>query len=793
MPKKVADKKIRAFRSLTVTLSMAFLLLTLMILLITGGLETYISFKTQQKAISSQEQLIARGAADAVNGFIQEKFSILQTTARLGYTSSSSPREQEIALEKMLGLEQSFRQFVILDSRQQESLRVSRISKNLSNQLMELDKGEVFSQINKKETYISSIYIDKISSEPMAVIAVPIKNIFGDTEGALIAEVNLKFMWDMVDRLKVGTKGLVYVVDRRGNLIAFKDVSRVLKGENLAALKEVSEFIKNTGTSDQDPAAFSKGILGTNIVTTYAPLGTPDWAAVVELPVTEAYAAVIYQLEFTLVIIVLTIVFGAGFGIYLSRLITKPIISLRNAAEEISKGRLDTRAEIKSQDEIGQLALVFNKMAERLAAYTGELEKKVSERTRALNKKMEEISESNIALKEKQERIMSLVKDAQALQRSLMEERDRVKGVVACVGEGLIVTDQVGKITSINPAAGWKFELTEKEVVGKNIDTVIPLCLDKDCKTKILTEEYPTFKAIKQSKILISSLTDNYYYRGGSGKIMALAYSTSPLSKDGKVFGAVTIFRDITKEKQLDDAKNSFISIASHQLRTPLTSMRWFSEMLMSGDAGAINKDQTKFVERIYQGTERMIGLVNMLLQIARVEAGRIKIEPKMIDFKNTIRGVEITLKAQLKEKKQKLKLVFNPDPFPMIMMDQEVIWQVFHNLLSNASRYSPKKSTITIAIKKKDGFAEFSIIDKGAGIPDDAKNRIFDKFFRAENAIKLVPEGSGLGLSLVKSLVEGWGGRIWFESQKGKGSTFYFTVPFYGMKARQGEVSLAV
>jgi len=490
-------------------------------------------------------------------------------------------------------------------------------------------------------------------------------------------------------------------------------------------------------------------------------------------------------------LIFLTIGFLAT--LLISRQITKPLKNLLKGAEEITEGNLNYLVKNDSDDEIGQLALVFNRMAGRLAAYTGKLKKKVAERTQSLDKKVKELSESNIKLKETQVEMAKLIKESQVLGEELKEERDQAKAIVTCMGDSLIVTDKEGKIVSFNLEAGWRLGLTEKETIGKNISESVPLYSDKDCKIKILADDYPTAKALKQGKILISSLADDCYCQIRSGKKIAIVYSASPLLKEGKVLGSVTILRDVTREKQLDEAKNGFISIASHQLRTPLTSMRWFSEMLMSGDAGAINKEQVKFVERIYQGTERMIGLVNMLLQIARVEAGRLKIKPELIDFDNTIRGVEITLKVQLKEKKQRIKLVFNPNPFPKIMMDQEVIWQVFHNLLSNASRYAPKNSLITIAAKENGAFAEFSVTDKGIGIPDDAKDRVFNKFFRAENALKLVPEGSGLGLSLVKSLVEGWNGRVWFESKKGKGTTFYFTVPLSGMKAREGEVSLAV
>jgi|GEM_PF-5652436 signal transduction histidine kinase len=245
--------------------------------------------------------------------------------------------------------------------------------------------------------------------------------------------------------------------------------------------------------------------------------------------------------------------------------------------------------------------------------------------------------------------------------------------------------------------------------------------------------------------------------------------------------------------KKLDEAKSSFISIASHQLRTPLTSMKWFSEMLMDGDAGAITEDQKHFVENIYESANRMVELVNLLLQLARVEAGRLKIEPKATDLKELTEAVQATLKTDLDKKSQKFEIRVEPDPLPMIPLDQEIVWQVIQNLSTNAMRYSPAGKTILVNISVKGEFVQYSVKDEGIGIPEGERDRIFERFFRADNALKLVPEGSGLGLSLAKSLVEEWGGRTWFETELNKGTTFFFTIPVKGMAAREGEVKISV
>jgi HAMP domain-containing protein len=405
MLKEIKIKKTRGFKSLTVTLSAIFLFLTLTILLTISSSETYLSFKIQQKAIAKQEQLIAEGSAGSVKSFIEKKANLLEAGAKL--RCSTSPEQIRPSLEKLLSLDLSFRQLVLFDRQQEEVLRVSRVSRTISGKLMQFDKNEAFSELSGQEIYVSPVYLDKTTNEPMVVVAVSVKDVLGDLEGALAAEVNLKFMWDLVAGLKVGKEGFVYVVDSEGRLIAFRDISRVLREENLASFDKVSEVVTGKVITKRNLIASSKGILGTEVVSDYALLGTPDWAVVVELPITEAYAGIIYQLEITVVIIIFIILFGSILSIYFSRAITRPIIILRNVAAEISKGKLDARAEIKSQDEIGALAdslnLMFRdlkKSRSELEWYAKNLEVKIKARTNALEMKNVEQTKINDKLEQ---------------------------------------------------------------------------------------------------------------------------------------------------------------------------------------------------------------------------------------------------------------------------------------------------------------------------------------------------------------------------------------------------------
>jgi PAS domain S-box-containing protein len=488
------------------------------------------------------------------------------------------------------------------------------------------------------------------------------------------------------------------------------------------------------------------------------------------------------------IVIVIIALFSVILSIFLARRITSPIIALSEIAKRISKGDLSSgvgKNLVNKKDEIGSLSRSFDLMVNNLQEKIAALETSSID----LAKKMGEISASNKELEETKTAMVILLDVVQILGENLKEERDKIQTIIESMGEGLIVVDKDNKISLVNPTAARFLKKTVEELIGKDIASTVPLYSGRELAA---WDIHPIAKAVKKNKTIVSSLEDNFFLEKSSGKRFAVLIVATPLSKKDLI-GTVMMFRDASEEKALDEAKVGFISVASHQLRTPLTSMRWFSEMLIDGDAGNINEEQKHFIERIYQGTERMINLVNLLLQIARVEAGRLKIEPVDIDFKNTTAGVAFTLKSDMEAKSQKIVIKMDPDPFPTVPMDQEVIWQVIQNLLSNASRYSPAKSIINVSVIKKGKEVEYSVKDQGIGIPKEYQGRIFEKFYRAENALKLVPEGSGLGLSLVKMLVERWGGKIWFETEEGKGTTFYFTIPLSGMERKEGEVGLGV
>lgn len=385
-PGQPTEKKSRPERSLTTTLAATFFILGVVILLVNGGLSLITSIQTNQNAMSSKQQLIAQDAAKTVSKYIQDKFAGLETAVELTDMVNGSPETQKIILGNLLGHDPAFRQFVLFDSRGKQLALNSRISQTLSPQFIAQLKGDALTQNTKGQRHLSPVYIDDVTSEPLITIAIPVTNVFGDFQGTLVAEVNLKFMWDLVDQLQVGQTGYAYVVDKTGNLIAFGDSSRVLRGENVQQILQVNEFIKNlpSPTNTTPGVANYTGLLGTIVVGTYVPLGTPDWAVVTEMPWQEAYKTVI-QASGVSIVAILVMAFLAGIvGIFVARRLSAPLIDLSKTATAVAEGNLTLQATAAGPAEIANVATTFNTMTSRLRDLIGSLEQRVADRTKAL-------------------------------------------------------------------------------------------------------------------------------------------------------------------------------------------------------------------------------------------------------------------------------------------------------------------------------------------------------------------------------------------------------------------------
>jgi len=577
---------------------------TMVLLVTVGFFSVYSLISLQQSSFNEKQLSIAKDAGLTVKNFIDEKIGTLEKVSRLFDVVDMESAEQKEMLGKLMGSESAFRQLAVLDNNGEEMMSLARQSKMMSGSLKDWARDLMSLEIQEKGNFISPVYISEITSEPLMVVAISIKNALGDLRGTLIAEVNLKFMWDLMNKIEVGERGTAYVVDREGKLIAFEDTSLVLKGQNLSYLKEVKEFMGGVHDDMKNTNLFNiaEGINGAKVITNHVYLGEPDWAVVVELPITEAYG----PLAKGTLLVIGTILFIFGIAIstvvYFSRKITGPIIGLRDAAFEIGSGNLEKHINVETADEIGQLAETVNLMTNKL--------------------------------------------------------------------------------------------------------------------------------------------------------------------KDQK-----------ERETAVSRMKSEFVSIVAHQLRTPLSGLKWTFDMIQDGSLGRFTKKQKEHFVNCGKANDKMIDTINDLLNLTRIEEGKFLYKYSSAKIGDLVQEAIDSLRIDIERKK--LRATFQkPDNIPTLAVDSEKISIVIKNMLENAIKYSHTEGEIGISLAVSSKDVVLSVKDAGIGVPEDQQKRIFEKFFRAGNASGTEPNGSGLGLYISKNIIEKHGGKMWFESAEGIGSTFYFSIP---------------
>jgi len=371
------------------------------------------------------------------------------------------------------------------------------------------------------------------------------------------------------------------------------------------------------------------------------------------------------------------------------------------------------------------------------------------------------------------------IKAEQIKSQQLANDLQKFKLAVENVSDQVIITDPEGMVIYVNKAIEIMTGYTVMEAIGKKAAALWKSPMPKEFYQKM-------WDVIKNKK---QNFVGDLRNRRKNGEVYDAKISISPvLDSHGEIIFFVGIERDITKEKMIDRAKTEFVSLASHQLRTPLSTINWYTEMLLSGDAGEINKEQKEFLEAVYGGSKRMVDLVNALLNVSRIEMGALAIEPEPVDLAEVVDSVLADIQPKIIERKT--QIVKKYDKLPMINLDPKLIRIVFQNLLTNAVKYTPVSGKVEMSMKKDDKEVLITVSDNGLGIPSSQQEKIFSKLFRADNARAKGAEGNGLGLYIAKSVVENCGGKIWFTSKEGSGSSFYFTIPLSGLTKRSGNRS---
>lgn len=495
------------------------------------------------------------------------------------------------------------------------------------------------------------------------------------------------------------------------------------------------------------------------------------WGMVVKIDKAEALAPIDFLRNDLLIVFLISSFAVALIAFYFSDVFTRPIIALTKITQRIIEGDLNQQITISSSDEIGLLAGTFNQMTKRLAESYHALEEKVKQRTAELAKKLAELARNNKELEELDEKLKlekaSTEQKVTDRTRELREEQARLTASINSLSLGFLLTDTYNNVLIANPAVEHIFNLRNAAWTLKDIQEALQNSIDLSAQALKTKNEK---KMIEIEEIAFK------------GKFLRMLFSPITMIRDHEeIIGTVILVEDITEAKILERSREEFFSIASHELKTPLTAIRGNVSLIRSYYAKTIpNPEVLQMLDDIENGSIRLIKIVNDFLNVSRFEQGRItmKIESLALSevIEETIKGV----KELAVEKKLSLESEGISDSLPRVKADRDRVKEILLNLIGNAINYT-SSGGIKVRVEQQEKFIKVYVSDTGVGIPLEYQSLLFHKFQQAAPNIltRSVAQGTGLGLYISKLMVEAMGGMIKLErSVPGGGTTFSFTLP---------------
>ena len=363
--------------------------------------------------------------------------------------------------------------------------------------------------------------------------------------------------------------------------------------------------------------------------------------------------------------------------------------------------------------------------------------------------------------------------------KTISEQRVRDEILLENIGEGVIATDTEGTITKANTTARIMLGWGKDDLIGTNITKSIPYLNQEGNASS--DKKRPSFIAMHKK---ISCPVEGYLITKNGDKIPVNG-TANPILIDNKTVAMVETFRDITKEREIEKMRLDLLSLASHQLRTPLSGTKWLIETLKKGIHGNLNKQQTEYIDEIYKINERMTGLVSDMLSTLRIESGFESFKTETVSSAQLFNELKVLLSPTAQARTITLTFTVS-EPDVQIITAPDLLRNILENLLSNAIKYSHKNSEIVITCTSHNNTVIFSVQDFGIGIPKTEQRGLFSRFYRASNARTFNTTSSGLGLYIAENLAQKIGAKISFESTENKGSTFRLTIPRVHHKAHK-------
>jgi len=633
----------------------------------------------------------------------------------------------------------------------------------------------------KKEKHIvmSDIYAPIEVTEPVISFFVPILNAKNEPYLFIAAQLTLEKIFNLIQRIQVGERGQVFLINQRGEIVIHPYKSLLF--EKISGDYPLKEAI----TKKEGEVIFTyfgeKSIGFFKVFEHFGKYLAPNWQLISTQPREEILTLVkiirnqILTSLFTLLFFVILISY------FLSRYITDPLMKLSLAAQEIAKGNFKVRVNIKTRDELENLASMFNEMVSELEkfyssleeikknlelqvqaktieleALNRSLEEEVQKKTKELQKRVKELETSRIAL-------LNILEDVEEARNAAEAERLKTSAIIFNFADGLLFFDKENKLIICNSQAEFLLDTKKEQILGKTLSQLNEMPLSNNFKL-LLNLLDPNLSSHFRTPLTIS-------------ENLILEVTTTPISLENERLGTLVILHDITREKLVERLKTEFVSLAAHQLRTPLSAIKWSLQLVLSGDAGEISEEQKDLLSKAYEANERTVRLINDLLNVTRIEEGRYLYKLEEKDLVPILNEIVTFYKEHAKKNNITLEAEY-PQTLPKVNLDEEKIKLAITNLVDNAVNYTLSGGKVFLKAYAKDDVIEIIVKDTGIGIPKDQQARVFSKFFRGANATKVHTSGTGLGLFITKNIIEAHGGKIWFESEEGKGTTFYVQLP---------------
>ncbi|HEX2650278.1 MAG TPA: ATP-binding protein [Burkholderiales bacterium] len=755
-------------------------------LLISGAIGVYFSYQENKVALSSVQREKAVGAAARIEDFVRQIERQLRYTEQMQLIARN-PEQLGIEFSRLQKNVPAITDVALIGANGRERMLVSLLGMNSVDSGLDRSGDAAFKGARPQETWFGPVYFRK-ETEPYMAIALRSR------AGAVtVADVNLKFMWDVVTRIKIGRKGKAYVVDGTGHLVADPDIGLVLRKTDLSRLPQV-EFALKKG-SEESFALMAQDAAGSPVLTAYASIEPLGWKVFVEQPAAEVYETLNAAILRTVSLIVAGLLFSALAAMWLARSMVRPIRTLQEGAARIGAGDLEQRIEVKTGDELQALANEFNHMAVRLQESYAGLERKVEKRTLELTEALEHQTATAEILKV----ISSSTTDTQPVFEAIVQSGARLFSpcnAAIIMREG----DWLQRKTRAGPAA---FD-------AETVASLFPVAFDP--------AKSPMSLAIAERRVVEISDTQGaaqpeHVRRMGAAANMG-SVALVPLVRDGEGIGVlalshpepgfqladkhkkllrtfadqaviaienVRLFNEIQdKGRQLEIAnqhKSEFLANMSHELRTPLNAVIGFSEVLMEKMFGDVNEKQLDYLNDIHSSGKHLLSLINDILDLSKIEAGRMELDLAEFDLGGALANAMTLVKERAQRNGVELALEADP-ALGAFRADERKFKQIMLNLLSNAVKFTSSGGNITVRARPVAGGLEVAVADTGVGIAPEDQGAVFEAFRQVGRDYTKKAEGTGLGLALVRKFVELHGGAIRLESEIGKGSTFTFTLP---------------